>query len=313
VLEPIDPSFADIQAAARRIAPYVRQTPVLSDDRRFPGLLFKCENLQAVGAFKARGACNAVFSLTDAAARGGVVTHSSGNHAAALARAARLRGVPAHIVMPRGAPAIKRAAVEEWGGQVTVCEPTLASREATASALCDQTGGVLVHPYDDPAVIAGQGTALLELASTIEPPDVVLVPVGGGGLLAGTALAARHCWPGVRVVGVEPQGADDAAQSWSTGVLQPQLDPRTIADGLRGALSARTLRMAQAYVDDIVTVSEEAIVAAMRLIFERLKIVVEPSGAVPMAAVLEGRVAGGRMALILTGGNVDLGQLPWTK
>jgi threonine dehydratase len=313
VLEPIDPSFADILAAATRIAPYVRQTPVLGDDSRFPGLTFKCENLQAVGAFKARGACNAVFSLTDAAAHGGVVTHSSGNHAAALARAARLRGIPAHIVMPRGAPAIKRAAVEEWGGHVTVCEPTLASREETAAAVCSQTGGVLVHPYDDPAVIAGQGTALLELASSMQPPDVVLVPVGGGGLLAGTALAARHRWPGVRVVGVEPAGADDAARSWSSGVLQPQLAPNTIADGLRGALSARTLRMAQAYVDDIVTVSEEAIVAAMRLIFDRLKMVVEPSGAVPLAAVLEGRVSGARMALILTGGNVDLGQLPWTR
>jgi threonine dehydratase len=172
---------------------------------------------------------------------------------------------------------------------------------------------VLVHPYDDPAVIAGQGTALLEMTSTMEPPDVVLVPVGGGGLLAGTALAAHHRWPRVRVVGVEPAGADDAARSWSSGVLHPQLAPKTIADGLRGALSARTLRMAQAYVDDIVTVSEDAIVAAMRLIFDRLKLVVEPSGAVPLAAVLEGRVTGARMALILTGGNVDLGQLPWTR
>ncbi len=311
--QPIDPCFDDILRAADRIAPYVRRTPVLAGEGPWAGLYFKCENLQAVGAFKARGACNAVFALSDVAAERGVVTHSSGNHAAALSRAARLRGIPAYIVMPRGAPAVKRAAVEEWGGIVTECEPTLVSREATAAALCARTGGVLVHPYDDPAVIAGQGTALLELTESMDSPDVVLAPVGGGGLLAGTALAARARWPGVRVIGVEPVGADDAARSWSSGILQPQLAPATLADGLRGALSARTFRLAQAYVDDIVTVSEDAIVAAMRLLFDHLKLVVEPSGAVPLAAVLEGRVSAARTAMILTGGNVDLSQLPWLK
>jgi threonine dehydratase len=308
-----DPCFDDILAAARRIAPHVRRTPVLAGEGDWSGLYFKCENLQAIGAFKARGACNAVFSLPEHVAARGVVTHSSGNHAAALARAARLRGVPAYIVMPRGAPAIKRAAVAYWGGTITECEPTLAAREGMAAALCEQTGGILVHPYDDPDVIAGQGTALLEMTEDIPEPDLVLVPVGGGGLLAGTALAARARWPHARVIGVEPAGADDAARSWSSGVLQPQLAPITMADGLRGALSERTLRLARAYVDDVVTVSEGAIAVAMRQLFERLKLVVEPSAAVPMAAIVEGRVAAARTAMILSGGNVDLDALPWVK
>jgi threonine dehydratase len=215
--------------------------------------------------------------------------------------------------MPRGAPTIKRAGVEHWAGSITECDPTLAAREATAAGLCEATGGVLVHPYDDPLVIAGQGTALLELAEQADAPDVVLVPVGGGGLLAGTAIAARHRWPGVRVIGVEPIGADDAARSFKSGHLHAQTDPRTIADGLRGALSERTLRLAQQYVDDIVTVGEETIVAAMRMIFDVLKVVVEPSGAVPLAARIEGHVKADRVALILTGGNVDLDQLPFGR
>jgi threonine dehydratase len=313
VLQTLDPDFDDILAAADRIAPYVRRTPVLAGEGPLSGIQFKCENLQAVGAFKARGACNAVFSLPAASAARGVVTHSSGNHAAALARAARLRGVPAHIVMPEGAPAIKRAAVESWGGLITECAPTLAAREATAAQLCERTGGVLVHPYDDLHVIAGQGTALLEMTESMEPPQIVLVPVGGGGLLAGTALATRARWPRAQVIGVEPAGADDAARSWQSGILQPQLSPATIADGLRGALSERTLRLARRDVDDIKTVSEEAIVAATRLLFEQLKLVIEPSAAVPMAAVLEGHVSASRVAIILSGGNVDLERLPWLR
>lgn len=313
MLPPTDPDFASIEMAARRIAPYVRRTPVLEGEGPLAGMLFKCENLQAVGAFKARGACNAVFSLPDDFAVRGVVTHSSGNHAAALARAARLRGIPAAIVMPRGAPAIKRAAVERWGGVVTECEPTLSSRESTAATLCAQSGATLVHPYDDPAVIAGQGTALLELADAVAPPDLLLVPVGGGGLLAGSAIVARERWPSTRIVGVEPDLADDGARSWRTGVLQPQRPPVTVADGLRGALSERTLRLARRHVDDMVTVSEDAIVSAMRLIFESLKVVVEPSGAVPLAAVLEGKVGARRTALLLSGGNVDLDHLPWLR
>jgi threonine dehydratase len=314
VMQQRDPDFDQILVAAERIAPYVRRTPVLdgSDLGVCGRLSLKCENLQAVGAFKARGACNAVFALEAGAARRGVVTHSSGNHAAALARAARLRGVPAFIVMPTGAPRVKRAAVEFWGGQIEECAPTLAAREATAARLQAETGATLIHPYDDVDVIAGQGTALKEFAEDAEAPDVVLVPVGGGGLLAGTALAARRLWPGTRVIGVEPMGADDAFRSYTTRTLQPQLSPRTVADGLRGALSERTLRLALAHVDDIVTVSEDAILAATRLLFDRAKLVVEPSGAVPIAALLEGRITAGRVGGILSGGNIDLDRLPWS-
>jgi threonine dehydratase len=310
-----DPDFGDIESAARRIAPYVARTPVLSSPELSRALGshvdFKCESLQAAGAFKSRGACNAVFALDDARAAHGVATHSSGNHAAALSRAARLRGIPAYIVMPRGAPRIKRAAVEAFGGRIEECEPTLAAREAAAAALVAASGATLVHPYDDPRVIAGQGTILVELAAQSAAPEVVLVPVGGGGLLSGTALAARRLWPGTRVIGAEPAGADDAARSFASGRLEPQPAPRTLADGLRGALSARTLRLARAHVDDIVTVSEEGIVAAMRLVFDLLKLVIEPSAAVPVAALLEGRVRAARVAVVLSGGNVDLDALPW--
>jgi threonine dehydratase len=311
-----DPEFVDIETAAARIAPHVRRTPLLPAEQLTEQLGvsvdFKCENLQQAGAFKSRGAVNAVFALSEDAAGRGVATHSSGNHAAALARAARLRGIPAYIVMPRGAPRIKRAAVESFGGRVVECEPTLAAREAAAAALVADTGATLVHPYDDPQVIAGQGTIVLELAAASAAPDVVLVPVGGGGLLGGTALAAARLWPGTRVIGVEPLGADDACRSFTSGVLQPQTDPHTIADGLRGALSARTLRLARAHAAAIVTVREDSIVAAMRLLFESLKVVVEPSGAVPLAALLERTVAARRVVVVLSGGNVDLDALPWS-
>jgi len=310
-----DPQFADIEAAARRIAPHVRRTPVLSSvelsGRLGVVVEFKCENLQQAGAFKSRGASNAVFALPAETAPRGVVTHSSGNHAAALARAAQRRGIPAYIVMPRGAPRIKRAAVEGYGGQVTECDPTLAAREAAAAALLAETGATLVHPYDDPLVIAGQGTIALELTGETTPPDAVLVPVGGGGLLCGTALALERLWPGTRVIGAEPAGADDAYRSFTTGRLHPQTNPHTIADGLRGALSARTFRLARAHVDAIVTVTEAAIIEAMRLLFEGLKVVVEPSAAVPVAALLEHQVVARRVVVVLSGGNVDLDALPW--
>jgi threonine dehydratase len=317
VVEPFnDPQFADIETAARRIAAHVRRTPLLVS-AELAGRLgvvveFKCENLQEAGAFKSRGAANAVFALPAEVAARGVATHSSGNHAAALARAAQRRGIPAFIVMPRGAPRIKRAAVEAYGGQVTECDPTLAAREAAAAALVAETGATLVHPYDDPLVIAGQGTIALELADQTAPPDAVLVPVGGGGLLAGTALAVERLWPGTRVIGVEPAAADDAYRSFTTGRLHAQTDPRTMADGLRGALSARTLRLARAHVDAIVTVTEAAIAEAMRLLFEGLKVVVEPSAAVPVAALLEHQVIARRVVVVLSGGNVDLDALPWT-
>jgi threonine dehydratase len=310
-----DPDFGDIEAAARRIEAYVQRTPVWASvelSRALgAGAEFKCENLQSAGAFKSRGACNAVFALDDASAAHGVATHSSGNHAAALSRAARLRGIPAYIVMPRGAPRIKRAAVEGFGGRIQECEPTLAAREAAAAELVGATGATLVHPYDDPYVIAGQGTIVVELVAQTAAPDVVLVPVGGGGLLSGTALASRRLWPRARVVGAEPAGADDAYRSFTSGVLQPQLAPQTIADGLRGALSARTLRLARAHVDEIVTVGEASIVAAMRLVFDLLKVVIEPSSAVPVAALLEGKVRAARVVVVLSGGNVDLDALPW--
>ncbi|HUO80203.1 MAG TPA: pyridoxal-phosphate dependent enzyme [Steroidobacteraceae bacterium] len=311
-----DPEFGDIEAAAARIERYVRHTPVLASvelSRALgSGTEFKCESLQSAGAFKSRGACNAVFALDDASAARGVATHSSGNHAAALSRAARLRGIPAYIVMPRGAPRIKRAAVEGFGGRIQECEPTLAAREAAAAELVAATGATLVHPYDDPQVIAGQGTIVVELAAQTAAPDVVLVPVGGGGLLSGTALACRRLWPGARVVGAEPAGADDAFRSFASGALQPQLAPQTIADGLRGALSARTFRIARANADEIVTVGEASIVAAMRLVFDLLKVVIEPSSAVPVAALLEGKVRAARVVVVLSGGNVDLDALPWS-
>ncbi len=310
-----DPEFADIEASAERIAPHVRRTPLLDSpelsERFGVEVAFKCENLQRAGAFKSRGAVNAVFALSPEVAARGVATHSSGNHAAALSRAAQLRGVPAFIVMPRGAPRIKREAVVRYGGRVLECEPTLKAREAAAAALVAETRATLVHPYDNPFVIAGQGTIALELAASVERPDAVLVPVGGGGLLAGTALAVRRRWPGTRVIGVEPAGADDAARSFASGELQPQPDPHTIADGLRGAMSARTLRLARANADAILTVEEPSIVAAMRLLFEHLKLVVEPSGAVPVAALLERAVDARRVIVVLSGGNVDLETLPW--
>jgi threonine dehydratase len=311
------PDAAAVHAAAARIVGYVVNTPLLRSDtidaRCGSRVLFKCENLQSIGAFKARGAANAVLSLSPQAAARGVVTHSSGNHAAALALAARRAGIPATIVMPTNAPATKRALVLREGGRVVDCEPTLAAREAGAAAVVAATGGTLVHPYDDSAVIAGQGTAALEAYATGLRPAVLLVPVGGGGLLTGSGLATRSASPGTRVVGVEPAGADDAARSFRTGVRQPQTDPRTIADGLRTALGERPFALLPQVVDDIVTVSEDSIRTAMALLFNELKLVVEPSGAVPLAALLEGRVAapGQEVLVVLSGGNVDLSPCPW--
>jgi len=311
------PDLAAIRAAQTRIAPYVHRTPVFTcrslDDATGARLFFKCENLQKVGAFKARGACNAVFALPAEVAARGVVTHSSGNHGAALAYAAQRRGIPAHVVMPDNAPKIKVANVQGFGAHVHFCAPTLAAREATCADLARTTGATLVHPYDDYAVIAGQGTATLELLDAVPDLDAVVAPVGGGGLLSGTAIAAQGVRPGITVFGAEPAGADDAARSFASGVLQTMPHPRTIADGLRGALSARTLGALRAHVAAIGTCTEPGIVAAMRMIWERMKLVVEPSSAVPLAAMREGTLAvrGKRVGVILTGGNVDLDRLPW--
>lgn len=313
------PTLADIRIAHARIAPHIHRTPVLTsrliDDTVGASLFFKCENFQVGGAFKARGAFNAVLSLSDAAAIRGVVTHSSGNHAAALAVAAARRGILAHVVMPHTAPAVKKAAVAAYGARIIECEPTLVAREAAAAAIVAETGAVLVPPFDDTAVAAGQGTAVLELIEDVGIAlDAVSCPVGGGGLLAGTAVAIRGVAPTVQVIGAEPAAADDAARGFETGELQPQVLPvATVADGLTTAMSAMTFGVMRALVDDVVTVSEAAIVEAMRLVWSRMKIVIEPSCAVPLAALLEGRweARGQRVGIILTGGNVDLDRLPW--
>jgi len=317
--EPAGLTWALIEEARARIAPLIHRTPVLTsatlDEEAGARLFFKCENLQKGGAFKARGASNAVFSLGEAQVRNGVATHSSGNHAAALARAARLRDVPAYVVMPESTPLPKRAAVERQGAHITLCEPTLAARERTATAVIERTGATLVHPYDDLAVMAGQGTVGVELFEQVPDLDAVLAPVSGGGLMSGIAVAARKLRPEARVVGVEPAGADDAARSMSAGRIVPCERPETIADGLRATIGVRPFAEFLRYVDGIVTVSDAEIVAAMRRIWEVMKIIVEPSGAAAYAAVAAGRLRlpGRRVGVVLSGGNLDLESLPWIK
>ena len=311
--------LAAIRAAHARIAAYIQRTPVLSsrslDAAAGATLFFKCENLQKVAAFKARGACNAVLSLSDAQAARGVVTHSSGNHGAALAWAATRLGIPAWIVMPSNAATVKLEAVRGFGGTVRLSEPTLVAREAACAELLTQTGATLVHPYNDWHVIAGQGTAALELLTEMPQLDAVIAPVGGGGLLSGTVIAAKGMVPSIKAYGAEPAGADDAAQSLRAGHIIAQTNPRTVADGLRSSLGDKTFAVLSSMIDGIGTASEEAIVRAMRLTWEKLKIVIEPSAAVPLAALLEGKlpVSGLRVGVILSGGNVDLDRLPWQK
>lgn len=310
-----------IRDAHLRIAPHVHVTPVLTsstfDRRAGRSLFFKCENLQRGGAFKARGATNAVQLLSDEAAPRGVVTHSSGNHAQALALAAKGRGIRAHIVMPRDAPRVKRAAVEGYGATIHLCEPTLEDREATAARVVDETGGTLVPPYDHPHVIAGQGTVALELLDQVEHLDAIVAPVGGGGLIAGIALALREAAPHVRVFAAEPVGADDAHRSKAGGERVTRHEPRTIADGLKTTLGELTWPVVRDLVEDVLLVDDLATVAAMRLVFERMKIVIEPSAAVPVAAVLGQRFRAltglERVAIVLSGGNVDLDALPWLR
>ena len=305
----------DIREAAGRIAPWAHRTPVLTSrtlDERCGGSIFlKCENFQKVGAFKFRGAMNAVLQLGPAERAAGVVTHSSGNHAQALALAGKLAGVPVCVVMPHTAPAIKRAATEGYGARVVPCEPTLADREATVALLIAEHGYSLVHPYDDWRVIAGQGTAALELLAQAGPLDAVVSPCGGGGLLSGTAVAVKATAPETLVFGAEPANADDARRSLEAGEIVPSADPRTVADGLRTSLGERGFAVIRERVDGIVTATEAEILDAMRLIWERLKIVVEPSCVVPVAAILNGRIEakGKRIGAILTGGNVDLDPL----
>ena len=310
--------LAAIRAAHGRIRDKIHRTPVLTsrqlDEACGAQLFFKCENFQKVGAFKARGATNAVFSLSASEAARGVATHSSGNHAAALARAARLRGVAAHIVMPSNSSAVKQAAVRGYGGQVILSAPTLQAREEACARVLAETGAAFIHPYNDYRVMAGQGTAALELLEDVPDLDLILAPVGGGGLLCGTAIAAKGLQPGIQVVAAEPEQADDARRSFQEGRIIPA-QANTIADGLRTSLGELNFPIIRAKVDDIVTVSEAAIIAAMRQIWTTMKIIIEPSSAVPYAAIAEKKfaVAGRRVGIILTGGNVDLDALPWLK
>ncbi|WP_224999889.1 pyridoxal-phosphate dependent enzyme [Cesiribacter sp. SM1] len=307
-----------IQNAHQRIRTYIHQTPVL-ESRQLNEMLnarvyFKCENLQKVGAFKMRGAANAVFSLKPEERQKGVATHSSGNHAQALALAARLAGIPAYIVMPRTAPKVKVAAVQGYGAEVIFCEPTLAARETTLQEVVERTGASFVHPYNDDRVIAGQATAAKELFEQVkEPLDLVMTPVGGGGLLSGTVLAARSFSPATKVWAGEPAGADDAYRSLQEGSIVPQTGPNTIADGLLTSLGDKTFAIISKGVEQIILVSEEEIVEAMRFLWERMKLVVEPSGAVPLAAAIREKqvLKGKRIGIIISGGNVDLGKLPF--
>ena len=311
--------FDNIRTAHERIRPYIKRTPVLTssplDVASGALLFFKCENFQKIGAFKARGATNAVFSLDDATALCGVATHSSGNHGAALARAAKLRGIPAHIVMPSNSAKVKVRAVETYGAHIVFCEPTEAARESACADVIAKTGATLIHSFENEDVIAGQGTAAVELLEDVPDVDLVMCPVGGGGLLCGTAVAGKSMRPKIKVVAVEPANADDAAQSFRAGRLIRTEKKFTIADGLRTNVGAPNFAIIQRYMDDIVTVSEEAIVLAMRTIWETMKIVIEPSAAVPYAAILESKIdiGGKRVGIILTGGNVDLDALPWMR
>src|SRR5947209_216557 len=306
-----------IRAAHERIRAHIHRTPVLTSSRlneaSGASLFFKCENFQKIGAFKARGATNALFALDEATARRGVATHSSGNHGAAVARAARLRGVSAHIVMPSNSAKVKIRAIEGYGAQVVFCEPTENAREVTCAEVIKKTGATLIHSFENEHVIAGQGTAAVELLEDVPELDVIICPVGGGGLLSGTAIAAKSMRPQIKVIAVEPANADDAAQSFRAGRRLVTEKKFTIADGLRTNVGERTFPIIRRYVDDIVTVSEQAIVSAMRTIWETMKIVIEPSAAVPYAAIAEHKIdiGGKRAGIILTGGNVDLDALPW--
>ena len=306
-----------LQEALKRIRLHVHLTPVLTSQtfNRMCGgeIFFKCENLQKAGAFKARGACNAVFSLSDAEAKQGVVTHSSGNHAGALALAAQKRGIRAYIVMPNNASKVKQAAVKGYGGEIHFCEPNQEARESLANRLVAQTGAQLIHPYNDLRIMAGQGTAALELLEQAPDLDFVLTPVGGGGLLSGSTVAVKGCSSKTKVIGAEPEGADDAYRSLAAGKIIPMEKPDTVADGLLTSLGELTFAVISRYVHEIITVSDDAIVSAMRQVWERMKILIEPSAAVPVAALLERKldISGKRAGVILSGGNVDLDALPW--
>ena len=306
------PAYIDVAEAHALVGQFVHRTSILASEsiNQITGgdIYFKCENFQKVGAFKFRGAINAVMSLSDEEARRGVGTHSSGNHAAALALAARNREIDAFVVMPENAPEIKRKAVASYGAKITFCKPTLEARESALAKVIEETGATEIHPYDNFNVIAGQGTAAKEMLEDETDFDIVLVPVGGGGLLAGSALSIKHLSPKTKVIACEPKGADDAYHSFLKGEIIPSVNPQTIADGLLTSLGKRNFAIIKEHVDGIVTVSEESIIQAMRMVWERMKIIIEPSSAVPLAAILEEKIdaRNQKVGIIVSGGNLDL-------
>lgn len=311
------PTRSTIENVHENIKPFIHRTPILTSQtiNQMVGtkVFFKCENFQKVGAFKFRGATNAVLSLSESEKAGGVATHSSGNHGQGLACAAKMQGIKAFIVMPDTAPEVKRKAVADYGAKIILCDPTLEARETTLEKVLEETGAVKIHPFDDYRIIAGQATAAKELIEDEGGFDVIMAPVGGGGLLSGIALSVNYWSPNTRVIAGEPEGADDAFRSLKAGIMIPSESPNSIADGLLTSLCDKTFEIIREHVEKIITVSDTEIVEAMRIIWERMKIIVEPSGAVPFAALLKNKqqFAGQKVGIILTGGNVDLGKLPF--
>ena len=315
----LDLSIDDVRVAHARIKPYIHNTPVLTssflDNISGATMFFKCENFQKAGAFKVRGASNAVFGLTDEQVKNGVATHSSGNHALSLSYAAGRRGIPCHVVMPRTAPQAKKDAVTGYGGIITECEPSTTSREAVFAEVAAKTGAEFVHPYNDPRVIAGQGTCSLELIEEITDLDIIVAPIGGGGMISGTCLTLSNLAPHIKIYAAEPEQADDAARSFKAGHIIADDAPVTVADGLKVPLKENTWHFVSQFVEDVLTASEQEIIDAMKLTWQRMKIVMEPSCAVPLAVILKNPeiFAGKRVGVIVTGGNVDMDKLPWIK
>ncbi len=314
-----DLTIDHVKEAHARIKPYIHETPILTSEyfNKLTGaeLFFKCENFQKAGAFKVRGASNAVFGLSDEMAEKGVATHSSGNHALSLSYAAGRRGIPCHVVMPRTAPDAKKAAVRGYGGIITECEPSTTSREAVFAEVQAKTGAEFVHPYNDPRVIAGQATCSLEMLSQVENMDAVIAPIGGGGMVSGTCLTLSNLAPHIEIYAAEPDQADDAARSFRAGHIIADDAPVTVADGLKVPLKENTWHFVSQFVTDVLTASEQEIIDAMKLTWQRMKIVIEPSCAVPMATILRNPdvFRGKRVGVVITGGNVDLDKLPWIK
>ncbi len=319
VLDMKIPTFDDVLAAHARIAPYIHRTPVLTssylDELTGARVFFKCENFQKAGAFKVRGACNAVFGLSDEMAARGVATHSSGNHALSLSYAAGQRGIPCNVVMPRTAPQAKKDAVRGYGGVITECEPSTTSREAVFAQVQAATGAEFVHPYNDPRVIAGQATCSRELLDQVAGLDAIIAPIGGGGMISGTCLTVSSIAPGVAIYAAEPKNADDAYRSFKAGQIIADDAPETVADGLKVPLKDLTWHFVSTHVTDVFTATEDEIIDAMKLTWKRMKIVMEPSCAVPLATILANPEVfrGRRIGVVITGGNVDLDNLPWMK